>query len=97
MSAIEISDAIKHKILSDIGEVFCLFDKVVIKDDMVFDYAQCKEGGIRAEFYIKDIKSLNKIHFVEAVDFCEVERGLEFRMLKKKDGENVRFYYNNIQ
>jgi len=95
MSAIEISSAIKDRILKDIGPFFCLFDKVVTRDDMVFDYASFNEGNIKAEFYIKNIKKINKIHFVEALDFLEIENKAEFKMLRNKDGENVRFFYNN--
>lgn len=95
MSAIEISSAIKDRILRDVGPLFCLFDRIVTRDDMVFDYASFNEGIIKAEFYIKDINKLNKIHFVEAVDFTGMDGKAEFRMLKKRDGENVRFFYNN--
>lgn len=95
MSAIEISSAIKDRILRDVGPFFCLFDKIITRDDMVFDYASFNEGIIKAEFYVKPIQKLNKIHFVEALDFLEMDSKAEFKMLKKKNNENVRFFYNN--
>ena len=72
-----------------------MFDKVVTRDDMVFDYASFSEGIIKAEFYVRSIKKLNKIHFVEAIDFLELDNKAEFKMLRNKNNENVRFFYNN--